>query len=61
MIMRRQENSLLAIFAIPAAIAALSTLGLVAALIGNDFLDVLSWIGLAAPLAAAGVAWSRRS
>lgn len=58
--MRRPENSLAAIFAIPAAIAVLSTVGLVAALVGNDLLDVLSWIGLAAPLVAVGAAWSSR-
>jgi hypothetical protein len=44
------------IFAAPAAIAVLSTIGLVAALTGDGIPDVLSWVLLAVPIAA--VAWA---
>ena len=37
--------------AIPALLAAIGLVGLVSALIGDDFWDVLSWIALATPLA----------
>lgn len=40
------------IFAIPAVIAALSLVGLVSALTGDGLRDIISWIGLAAPVAA---------
>ena len=38
------------IFMIPAALAALSLLGLVSALTGDGLRDTLSWAGLAAPV-----------
>lgn len=40
------------IFAVPLLIAAVSLVGLVAALMGNGVFDVLSWLALAVPLAA---------
>ncbi|WP_262690228.1 hypothetical protein [Kordiimonas aestuarii] len=38
------------IFKVPAALAALSLLGLVSALTGDGLRDALSWAGLAAPV-----------
>jgi hypothetical protein len=35
----------------PAALALLSTVGLVAGLLGTGALDVISWVGLAVPVA----------
>lgn len=48
------SRSLPQIFAIPAAVAAASVVGLVAALVGDGAWDVLSWLtlGLAVVLAA---------
>lgn len=46
------------IFAAPAAIAAVSIVGLVAALLGDGVHDVLSWIGLLVPVLA--IAWALR-
>lgn len=46
------------IFAVPAAIALFSIVGLVAALTGDGFRDVISWAALAAPVLA--VAWAMR-
>ncbi|MCW2382797.1 MULTISPECIES: hypothetical protein [unclassified Sphingobium] len=40
------------IFAMPLALALLSIVGLVSALTGDGWADALSWIALAAPLAA---------
>lgn len=50
--MRRTENSLLSIFAAPIAIALLSMIGLIAALVGDGVFDFLSWIGLTGPVVA---------
>lgn len=47
-----------AIFAIPFAIAALSLIGLVSALTGDDLRDAISWIALAVPVIA--VAWAMK-
>ena len=46
------------IFAAPAAIALLSIVGLVAALLGDGVYDILSWIGLLVPVLA--IAWALR-
>jgi hypothetical protein len=45
-------------FAAPIAIALVTGVGLVAGLIGDGWLDVLAWIGLAIP--AIVVIWSTR-
>lgn len=45
-----------AIFAIPAVLALLSLIGLVAALIGDGVWDMVGWLGLLAPVAA--LAWA---
>jgi hypothetical protein len=39
------------VFAAPLAIALLSTVGLISALVGDDIWDVLSWLTLAIPVA----------
>ena len=49
-----------AIFAIPLALAALSSVALIVALTGDGWRDVLSWIGLAAPVLAVGWAMQAR-
>ncbi|BBK43507.1 hypothetical protein STVA_35270 [Allostella vacuolata] len=51
-------QSLRRIFAAPAAIALLSIVGLVAALLGDGVYDILSWIGLLVPVLA--IAWALR-
>lgn len=56
---RRRPQSLRAIFAIPLLLAALSVVGLVSALTGDGWRDALSWLGLAAPVAA--LAWAMRA
>jgi hypothetical protein len=43
-------QSLAQIFAIPLVLALLSIIGLVSALTGDGLRDILSWIGLAAPV-----------
>lgn len=55
----KRRFSMRAIFALPLAVAVLSTLGLVSALTGDGWRDVLSWAGLAAPVLA--VAWAMRA
>ena len=52
-------QSLRAIFAVPLAIAVLSSVGLVAALTGDGWRDAISWIGLAAPVLIVG--WAMRA
>jgi len=47
---RNTAHSLAQIFAIPLALAALSIIGLISALTGDGLRDILSWIGLAAPV-----------
>lgn len=58
---RPRRRSLAAVFAVPLAVAALSLVGLVAALTGDGVRDALSWAGLAVPLAVAARAWARRT
>ena len=47
----RKRLSLRAIFAIPLFIAVTSVIGLIAALVGNDLWDALSWLTLGLPVA----------
>jgi hypothetical protein len=47
----RLRASFRRVFAIPLLLAALSAIGLLAALIGDDFWDALSWLGLGVPIA----------
>jgi hypothetical protein len=47
------------IFRWPLLIAVLSGLGLVSALLGDGFYDLLSWLGLAIPLLLIGRVWAR--
>lgn len=54
-----KRQGLGAIFAIPLAIAMLSSVALVLALTGDGWRDVLSWVGLAAPVLAVG--WAMRA
>lgn len=44
-------------FGVPALIAVASTIGLVAALLGDGLNDWISWIGLAVPVAVITWAW----
>lgn len=55
----RRSLSLRAIFAWPLAIFLLGILGLVSALTGDGWRDGLSWLALAAPVAA--LAWAMRA
>jgi uncharacterized membrane protein len=55
-----RRPGLWAVFAVPIAIALLSVVGLVAALTGDGLRDVVSWLGLAAPVAVTGWAMRRR-
>lgn len=45
------------VFAVPAAIAAASLIGLVGALLDDGAWDVVGWVGLGIPVAA--LAWAR--
>ena len=56
---RRKRQSLQAIFAVRLVLAALSSVALVIALTGDGWRDVISWIGLAAPVLAVG--WAMRA
>lgn len=56
---RRKAQGLRAIFAIPLMLAVLSSVALVVALTGDGWRDILSWIGLAAPVLAVG--WAMRT
>jgi len=55
-----RRRSLGAIFVIPALIGLFSLVGLVSALAGDGFSDLLSWAGLAVPLIAIVWACARR-
>jgi hypothetical protein len=56
---RVKPNSLWHIFRWPIAIAAVSTAGLLSALIGDGWADVLSWFLLGALIAVMVMAWMR--
>ena len=57
--MKRAAQGVRAIFAAPLGLAALSVIGLVSALTGDGWRDGLSWLGLAAPVAA--IVWAMRA
>ncbi|UJJ30615.1 hypothetical protein [Halopseudomonas maritima] len=59
--MSRTRKTLWQIFRAPLLLALLSIIGLVAALIGDGLLDVLSWLTLGSTLAVIAWYWSRRS
>jgi membrane protein implicated in regulation of membrane protease activity len=52
---RPKRQSLGAIFLVPAILAALTCVGLVSALLGDELWDGLSWLALSVPIAV--VAW----
>lgn len=55
---QKSANPLVRIFAVPAAIALASLVGLIAALLGDGAFDVVSWLALGVPLVV--VAWAMR-
>lgn len=57
---RKHRQSLSRVFAIPIVIAVLSIIGLVSALTGDGVRDIISWLTLAVPIAAAGWAYHHR-
>ena len=57
---RRGRLSLRQVYAPPLAIAILSIVGLISALVGDDIWDVLSWLTLAIPPAVILYYWLRR-
>jgi hypothetical protein len=56
---RPSQQSLGALFAVPLAIAVLSTFALIAALTGDGWRDALSWLGLSVPILT--FAWAMRA
>ena len=46
-----RQLTLRQIFAVPAGLAALTAVGLIAALVGDDIWDAVSWLMLGAPVA----------
>ena len=54
------RQSLRAIFAMPLALALLSSVGLVAALTGDGWRDAISWVGLGVPVLIVGWAMKAR-
>lgn len=56
---RRARLSLRQVFAAPLAIAILSGIGLVSALLGDDIWDVLSWLALTVPVVVILWYWLR--
>lgn len=57
---RRARLSLRQVFGAPLAIALLSAIGLVSALLGDDVWDVLSWLTLTVPVVVVLWYWMRR-
>jgi hypothetical protein len=55
--MSRKPSTFLRVFATPTAIAVVSLIGLVTALLGEGLNDWISWIGLSVPLAV--ILWAR--
>ncbi len=59
--MNRTGKNLWQIFRAPLLLALLSIIGLVAALIGDGLLDLVSWLTLGSTLLVIAWYWSRRS
>jgi hypothetical protein len=57
---RFATSSALDLWGWPTAIALVTSVGLVAALVGDGVYDVVSWLTLSLPLAVLWVAWRRR-
>jgi hypothetical protein len=57
---RRARLSLRQVFAAPLAIAILSGIGLISALLGDHIWDVLSWLALTVPVVVILWYWLRR-
>lgn len=55
------RHGLRTIFAMPLAIAILSSVGLVSALMGDGWQDAISWLGLAVPVLIVGWAMKTRN
>ncbi|MFD2182995.1 hypothetical protein [Rhodoplanes azumiensis] len=55
-----RRDSLARLWAWPIAVAVASTAGLIAALVGDGLLDVVSWLGLGLPVAVSAWFWVRR-
>lgn len=51
LIQRPVSRPLPRIFAVPIVLGVVSTIGLIAALVGDDIWDAIGWIGLGIPLA----------
>ena len=58
---RRRRLSTLQVWRVPILLAVLSALGLAAALVGDGPWDLLSWLALAAPVAACAWPLLRRT
>ena len=56
----KREGDLLPVFGIPLLLAACSLVGLVSALPGDGWRDIVAWVGLAVPVLAIGLAIRRR-
>lgn len=59
--MSRSRRTLWQVFRAPLLLALLSVVGLVAALVGDGLLDLLSWLTLGSTLLVITWYWSRRS
>lgn len=57
---KASSSSIARVFGMPALIALASAVGLVAALLGDDLNDWISWLGLGVPVAVIAWAWLRR-
>ncbi|MBK5961857.1 hypothetical protein CCR97_27145 [Rhodoplanes elegans] len=55
-----RRDSTARIWSWPIAIALVSTAGLLAALVGDGLLDLVSWLGLGVPVAVSAWFWARR-
>lgn len=55
-----RRDSTARIWSWPIIIALVSTAGLVAALVGDGLLDLVSWLGLGVPVAVSAWFWVRR-
>ena len=56
----KRRNDLLPVFAIPLLLAGCSLFGLISALTGDGWRDMIAWLALAAPILAVGRAVLRR-